>query len=221
MRRATFLPDRLLHWRTCQVFPLDIEKIQNEYAKAQRTVNHLPPGARAAPYPPAHLLLTTRSPEETIALGKRIGQAIQSNLFIALSGDLGAGKTTFTQGLAAGLGLPVIVTSPTFTLVNEYTQGKGSQARRLVHADVYRLEGGGPAELDGIGYGDLLDDLDAPATFGLLVLVVEWADRLGAFLPEERLDVASISDEEAPDVRRFSLRAWGQAATALLAQLAE
>lgn len=182
---------------------------------------HPLPGAVEAPATPAHLLLTTRSPEETIALGQRIGQAIRANLFIALSGDLGAGKTTFTKGLAAGLGLPVTVTSPTFTLVNEYVLGKGPQARRLVHVDVYRLEGGGPAELDGIGYGDLLDDLEAAPSYGLLVLVVEWADQLGALLPEERLAVESISDEDEPDVRRFSLRAWGEAATDLLRQLAE
>jgi len=184
-------------------------------------VIHPPSGAIEAPSVPVHLLLITHSPEETVALGKRIGQAIQSNLFIALSGDLGAGKTTFTKGLAAGLGLPATVTSPTFTLVNEYVQGKSSQARRLVHVDVYRLEGGGPAELDGIGYGDLLDDLEASASFGLLVLVVEWADRLGAFLPEERLAVESISDEDEPDVRHFVLRAWGKTATALLRALEE
>lgn len=184
-------------------------------------MTHPHPGAVEAPSGSAHLLLTTHGPEETIGLGQRIGQAIRSNLFIALSGDLGAGKTTFTKGLAAGLGLPVTVTSPTFTLVNEYAQGKGPTARRLVHVDVYRLEGGGPAELDGIGYGDLLDDLEASPGYGLLVLVVEWADRLGALLPEERLDVESISDEDEPDVRRFSLRAWGEAATGLLQALAE
>jgi len=178
-----------------------------------------PYGALEAPPVPAHLQLTTRGPKETVALGTRIGQAIRSNLFIALSGDLGAGKTTFTKGLAAGLGLPVTVTSPTFTLVNEYSQGRGAQARRLAHMDVYRLEGGGSAELDGIGYGDLLDDLEASASFGLLVLVVEWADRLGGLLPEERLAVESVSAEDEPDVRCFSLRAWGEAATALLQQL--
>ncbi len=182
---------------------------------------HPPPGAVAAPSAPTRLLLTTRSPEETIRLGQRLGQAIRSNLFIALSGDLGAGKTTFTKGLAAGLGLPVTVTSPTFTLVNEYTQGKGATTRRLVHADLYRLEGNSPAELDGIGYGELLDDLEASSSYGLLVLVVEWADRLGSLLPEERLDVEGSADEDTPDVRGFSLRAWGQAATDLLQALVE
>lgn len=173
-------------------------------------------GAVEAPAAPPHLLLTTHGPEETIGLGQRIGQAIRSNLFIALSGDLGAGKTTFAKGLAAGLGLSVTVTSPTFTLVNEYATGKGASTRRLVHADIYRLEGGSPAELDGIGYGDLRDDLEASPGYGLLVLVVEWADRLGSFLPEDRLDVESISDPDEPAVRRFSLRAWGQAATDIL-----
>ena len=170
---------------------------------------------------PAERHLTTYSPEETVALGRRIGQAIESNLFIALAGDLGAGKTTFTKGLAAGLGLPHTVTSPTFTLVNDYSYGRGSLARRLVHVDLYRLEGSSPAELDGIGFGDLLDDLEASAEFGLLVLVVEWADRLGQQMPGERLDIASALDEEQPDVRRFTLTALGERAVDLLRRLTD
>lgn len=171
--------------------------------------------------PHTRLRLTTRGPEETVALGRRIGQAIQSNLLIALSGDLGAGKTTLTAGLAAGLDIPAPVTSPTFTLVNDYQTGRGVQARRLVHVDVYRLEGGSAAELDGIGFSDLLDDLDAPESYGRLVLVVEWADRLGSLLPEERLDVTSIARENDPDVRVFTLAAQGEMATALLQRLME
>jgi len=169
---------------------------------------------------PAELHRTTYRPEETIALGRRIGQVIQSNLFIALSGDLGAGKTTFTKGLAAGLDIPHTITSPTFTLVNEYTSGRGSRARRLVHVDLYRLEGGSPTELDGIGFGDLLDDLEASAEFGLLVLVVEWAERLGQYIPAERLDVTSALDEGAPDRRIFTLIALGDRAAAVLKNLA-
>lgn len=173
--------------------------------------------------------LITHGPDETVALGRRIGQAIQGNLFIALSGDLGAGKTTLTTGLAAGLGISAPVTSPTFTLVNDYTfdklstsaTGRASQARRLVHVDVYRLEGSNAAELDGIGFGDLLDDLEASDSYGLLVLVVEWADRLGPLLPEERLDVTSVADEDDPDVRVFTLAARGETATALLHRLTE
>jgi len=190
-----------------------------------------PRAETTAPFAATELHLTTRGPDETVALGERIGQAIRSNLFIALSGDLGAGKTTFTRGLAAGLGIPHPVTSPTFTLVNDYAIGRGSQARRLVHVDVYRLDGVtgaeqvsgaeqiSGAELDGIGFGDLLDDLEAPADFGLFVLAMEWADRLGTLLPEERLEVWSLSDEEEPDLRRFTLTGQGESALELLNRL--
>ena len=169
----------------------------------------------------AHLRLATCSPDETIALGRRIGQSIPANLCIALCGDLGAGKTTFTKGLAAGMGIPDPVTSPTFTLVNQYATGRGAQARRLVHVDVYRLAGGRAAELNSIGFGDLLDDLEAPEADGLLVLVVEWADRLAAFLPDERLEVTGVADGEDPDTRVFTLHAVGQTARHLLHRLGE
>ncbi|MCL4834465.1 MAG: tRNA (adenosine(37)-N6)-threonylcarbamoyltransferase complex ATPase subunit type 1 TsaE [Caldilineaceae bacterium] len=184
-------------------------------------MTHPAASAQSAPSAQAHWQTITHHPAETEALGRRIGQAIRANLFIALSGDLGAGKTTFTKGLAAGLGLSATVTSPTFTLVNEYRQERGFQARRLVHADVYRLEGGSAAELDGIGYGDLLDDLEADESFGLLVLVVEWADRLGSLLPAQRLAITSRLDEEAADFRIFALHAFGPNATALLQELAQ
>ncbi|MBX3050875.1 MAG: tRNA (adenosine(37)-N6)-threonylcarbamoyltransferase complex ATPase subunit type 1 TsaE [Caldilineaceae bacterium] len=167
----------------------------------------------------SHLLCTTRGPDETVDLGRRVGESVRSNLFVALSGDLGTGKTTLTQGIAIGLGLTDGVTSPTFTLVNEYVRGRGPQCRRLVHMDVYRLEGGSAAELDGIGFGDLLDDLDAPDDFGLLVLVVEWADRLAANVPADRLEITGCVDEDEPDVRRFHLQAWGEAATEIVQRL--
>ncbi len=160
--------------------------------------------------------VTTHGPDQAIALGRCIGQAIQTNLFIALSGDLGAGKTTFTKGLVAGMGIPAPVTSPTFTLINDYETERGLQARRLVHVDVYRLETASTAELDGIGFSDLMDDLEAPDTPGLLVLVVEWADRLGPLLPQHRLDVISAPHADDPDARLVTLRAWGLTAESLL-----
>lgn len=181
-------------------------------------LTQIPNGLNAPPV--FQMRLTTRSPEETIALGRRLGQAINANLFIALSGGLGAGKTTFTKGLAAGLGLAETVTSPTFTLINDYGRGRGSQARRLVHMDVYRLEGGSGAELDGIGYGDLLDELDEGGR-GLLVLVVEWADRLGDSLPDDRLEISSAGEEDDPDARTFSLIARGAGPAALLQRLGD
>lgn len=183
------------------------------------------------------LQITTHSPEETMALGARMGGLIRSNLFIALSGDLGAGKTTLTKGLAAGLGLTNTVTSPTFTLINDYREGVGSQERRLVHVDLYRLEGGNPLELEGIGFGDLLDDLEsglesglafgrednraASDSRGLMVVVVEWAERLGALTPDEGLRISGVSVAEEPDARRFTLTAWGETGTALLRAMQE
>ena len=172
------------------------------------------------PTPVFHMQLTTRSADETIALGRRLGQAIDANLFIALSGGLGAGKTTLTTGLAAGLGLADTVTSPTFTLINDYGRGRGSQTRRLVHMDIYRLDGDSDAELDGIGYGDLLDELDEGGS-GLLVLVVEWADRLGHSLPDERLEIAGSDGEDDPNSRTFTLTAWGAGPAAILQRLGD
>ncbi|SHK71836.1 tRNA threonylcarbamoyladenosine biosynthesis protein TsaE [Desulfatibacillum alkenivorans DSM 16219] len=106
----------------------------------------------------------TNSASQTQDLGRRLGKALEKGCVIALVGDLGAGKTCFVQGLARGLGVPeeVPITSPSYTLVNEYP------ARlTLQHADLYRLTG--DADLEDIGLFDLADDQS--------VVVVEWADR--------------------------------------------
>jgi len=114
--------------------------------------------------------ITTCSPEETRLLGEMIGREIDQKKVILLSGDLGAGKTVFVQGLARGLEVPpdYYITSPTYTLVNEYP-GR----LKLFHADLYRISGGlsGADELSDIGFDEFY------ASDG--VLVVEWADRLG------------------------------------------
>ncbi|MBR6826151.1 MAG: tRNA (adenosine(37)-N6)-threonylcarbamoyltransferase complex ATPase subunit type 1 TsaE, partial [Oscillospiraceae bacterium] len=78
---------------------------------------------------------TTHSPEETEALGQALGQSLKGGEIIAYTGDLGAGKTAFTRGLARGLGISMAVTSPTYTLVNEYLGGR----LELFHFDMYRL----------------------------------------------------------------------------------
>jgi tRNA threonylcarbamoyladenosine biosynthesis protein TsaE len=106
----------------------------------------------------------THSPEETLELGRRIGQQLTGHAILLLEGDLGSGKTVFTKGVAEGLGIdPNEVTSPSFTLVNEY-QGR----LRLYHIDLYRLEAGG---LPPLGLEDILNDEDS-------VAVIEWAERL-------------------------------------------
>ena len=110
----------------------------------------------------------SHSPAETEALGERWGRAAQSGLVLALSGDLGAGKTQFVKGLARGLGVTGRVHSPTFTLVNEYSGGR----LRLFHLDLYRLET--PAQIQSAGVEEFLQP-DG-------VAVIEWAERLEAGL---------------------------------------
>ena len=87
--------------------------------------------------------LTLTNRDATIALGKKIGQQLVAGDVLVLDGDLGAGKTTFTKGLAAGLEIPDIIKSPTFTIIHEYQDGR----LPLYHMDAYRLENGGAEDL--------------------------------------------------------------------------
>jgi tRNA threonylcarbamoyladenosine biosynthesis protein TsaE len=138
----------------------------------------------------------------TRALGRRLGTILRGGETLALSGDLGAGKTAFTQGVAAGLGIMAAVTSPTFVLINRYTAPDG---RVLQHADCYRLSHAS-AEMWGIGLADLMTGDD--------IVVVEWADRIPDLLPAEHLAVAfEYVDEER---RRLCFTAHGAAYVALL-----
>jgi tRNA threonylcarbamoyladenosine biosynthesis protein TsaE len=108
--------------------------------------------------------IITRTEGQTRDLGYRLGQAATSSLSVALTGELGCGKTTFVKGLARGMGVDrrYPVTSPTFTLINEYPADRGL---RLCHLDLYRLES--VEELAHIGFDDLADNPGA-------VIVVEW-----------------------------------------------
>ena len=118
---------------------------------------------------------TTAGEEQTEALGFRLGQLIQPGAVIAYTGDLGAGKTAFTRGLARGLGIPDRVTSPTFTIVNEYEGGR----LPLFHFDMYRL--GSSDELFDIGWEDYL------ARGG--VCAVEWSENVDDALDEDAIRV--------------------------------
>lgn len=126
---------------------------------------------------------TTAGEEQTEALGFRLGQLIQPGAVIAYTGDLGAGKTAFTRGLARGLGIPDRVTSPTFTIVNEYEGGR----LPLFHFDMYRL--GSSDELFDIGWEDYL-------TRGG-VCAVEWSEQVSGALPEDAVwvDIARGDNE--------------------------
>ena len=162
------------------------------------------PPARGLPL--ASLTLTTTAAAQTRALGERCGRLLQAPAVLALTGDLGSGKTVFVQGLARGLDLAPewAVTSPTFTLVNEYP------ARlRLYHIDLYRLH---PAELDleALGLVDILD--------GDGVVAVEWAEKLPRAAAPERLDIRFDYGEDGA-TRTLRLDAYGQAALSLLKAL--
>lgn len=117
----------------------------------------------------------TRSAEETIAFGKAIGKVLKPNAIIALEGQLGAGKTTLVQGIAAGLGVRDYVTSPTFIIINEY-QGR----LPLYHFDLYRLEN--VNEIEELGVEDYFEKGG--------VCVIEWAEKLLNMKPSKSFNIS-------------------------------
>lgn len=128
----------------------------------------------------------TRSAEETIALGRRLGELLDEGDVLVLTGDLGAGKTQLTKGIAAGMGVEDDVTSPTFTIQMVYE----GRELPLYHFDLYRLED--PDQLDDTGLFDVLGG-DGPC-------VIEWGEQFAEQLGDERLDVylTRMDDEAAP-----------------------
>jgi len=119
-------------------------------------------------------VIYTNSAEETMAFGEKLGKKLKRGDVIALFGDLGAGKTTFTKGLALGLNLADDIHSPTFTLIHEHPG-----AIPLYHVDLYRLSG--EEEVETIGIEEYI--------YGDGVTIIEWADRMKSMLPESRLDI--------------------------------
>ncbi len=138
------------------------------------------------------MIIETFSREETAALGRQLGEQAEAGGVYCLIGDLGTGKTVFTQGFAAGLGVEGPVNSPTFTIVQEYM---GSRMP-LYHFDVYRLEE--PEEMDEIGFDEYL--------FGEGVCLIEWAERIREILPERRTEIRIEKDpEKGFDYRRIRI----------------
>ena len=135
-------------------------------------------------------MVETYCAEETFALGKKTGELAKPGTVIALTGDLGVGKTVFTQGLAAGLGIEEPVSSPTFTIVQVYEGGR----LPLYHFDVYRIAD--PGEMEEIGYEDYF--------YGRGVCLVEWSVQIEELLPEDALRVRLEKDlEHGFDYRRI------------------
>jgi len=136
--------------------------------------------------------ITTRNESETIAIAQNIEAEKFPNMIICLEGDLGSGKTVFTKGLAASLGIEEVITSPTFNIIKEYGDGE----MPLYHMDVYRLNG----DVSSLG-------LEEYYTKGGIV-VIEWADTIRDYLPEERLEIKiKVIDE---DTRILIFKPYGK-----------
>jgi tRNA threonylcarbamoyladenosine biosynthesis protein TsaE len=150
------------------------------------------------------MIITTGNENETRRLGRRIGKLATGGLVIGLFGDLGAGKTVFVQGLARGLGVgeQTPITSPTYTLINEYPG-----TFRFYHVDLYRIADA--SELEEIGFSEIFSD-DG-------VVAVEWAERCADVLPEDRLEIRI--EAGADSTRVLALTAGGQRSGDLLQAL--
>jgi tRNA threonylcarbamoyladenosine biosynthesis protein TsaE len=147
---------------------------------------------------------TTHCPDETQKLGEKIGSLLKTPMIITLTGELGSGKTALVQGLAKGLEVPVeyYITSPTFTLVNEYP-GRF----RLFHADLYRLDH--ESELEDIGLYELLESVG--------IVAIEWADKLFDDLLSSYLAIHfDIVDDQTREISAF---AYGHDANVLIKAL--
>ncbi|MCI7813755.1 MAG: tRNA (adenosine(37)-N6)-threonylcarbamoyltransferase complex ATPase subunit type 1 TsaE [Lachnospiraceae bacterium] len=138
------------------------------------------------------MIIETKSEKETFELGKKIGERAQPGQIYTLDGDLGVGKTVFTKGVAAGLGITEPVSSPTFTIVQVYDEGK----MPFYHFDVYRIAD--PEEMEEIGYEDYF--------FGSGVCMIEWANLIEELLPNHVIRVKIEKDlEKGFDYRRISI----------------
>lgn len=149
-------------------------------------------------------VIYTSSPEETAVLGEKLAAHLKAGDLVCLNGDLGAGKTRFAQGLARGLGVAGPVTSPTFTLINEY-QGR----LPLYHMDVYRL--GDPLELEDLGYEEYF--------YGGGVTLVEWGELVEELLPEERLDLRIARCPAGEELRQITAAPRGERYRLLVEEL--
>lgn len=138
-------------------------------------------------------MIETFSAKETFEVGQRLGEAASPGEVYCLLGDLGVGKTVFTQGFARGLGIEEPVSSPTFTILQEYEEGR----LPFYHFDVYRISD--PEEMDEIGFDDYI--------YGSGVCLIEWADLIAELLPDFVKTVIIEKDlEEGFDYRKITVK---------------
>lgn len=150
--------------------------------------------------------MVSESPEATWSVGEFVGKRLKAGMVLCLTGDLGAGKTLFTKGVAAGLGVKADVTSPSFTLMNLY-DGR----LPVAHFDLYRLDDGG--DLDEIGFYEYADE-------PVGVAIIEWADKFPEALPRHHLSVV-LSPGKNLEERRLAFTAKGDGYEGILAALEE
>ena len=136
-------------------------------------------------------MITFNNEKDMIDFGEKLSHLMFGGFILTLDGDLGAGKTTFTKGIGKGLGIKKVINSPTFTIVKVYHGDK-----TLYHFDAYRLEG----ENDELGFEEMFED-DG-------VCVVEWPEFIEDILPEERLKIRIIKNED--NTRSFDMSAVGE-----------
>ena len=146
----------------------------------------------------------SKSPEETIKIAVQLSKYILPGSIICLSGDLGTGKTAFTQGLGKGLGITDYITSPSYTIINEYY----TASMPLYHFDVYRLES--PDEIFELGCDEYF--------FGEGVTIIEWAEKIKEVLPKEKLWI-TIKYGKKPNERVISMNAYGNKNKAILKEI--
>lgn len=136
--------------------------------------------------------IVTKSEQETENFAKEIGTRLKGNEIIALYGDLGVGKTAFTRGIASCFGIKNVVTSPTFTLVNEYSASEF----KIYHFDMYRIKN--------------LEDLESTGFFDYMykgVFIIEWSENIENYLPEGTIKVY-IKKNENKSERTIILKGW-------------
>lgn len=141
-------------------------------------------------------IIQTTSVEETMDLGRKLGTVVQKGTTLCLTGDLGTGKTHFAKGFAEGLGITETITSPTFTIVNEYHSGR----LPLYHFDVYRIHDA--EEILQVGFEEYV--------YGQGVTLIEWADMIESILPDAFLQV-KIEKTPEENQRKITLYSYGQA----------
>ena len=138
--------------------------------------------------------ITSRNEQDTVELAQNIESEKFPNMVICLKGDLGSGKTIFTKGFASSLGIEEAVTSPTFNIIKEYTSGEMD----LYHMDVYRLDG----KVEDLGIEEYFTKNG--------IVIIEWADMIPDYLPEDRLEIKIKISEDDEDTRIITITPYGR-----------